>query len=538
VSPAETPDGIIATFTLPQVVPQQMVFVDGALVVQGVDYTISGAVITFVSPATTARAGAKIVAYASTEAPFDVVEAPAETPNGVRTTFTLSRGLIYSLQLYVEGMLQMPGVDYSISGANIVFLTSGSTPRSGAVIRAHYNLGSTAPMFRFQEVPGGTADASNPTFTLTYEPLHLQLFVDRVFQVPGLDYTIAGTTITFLAGAIPRIGAILWANYSTVSEPFNTVEIPVSIGAGRWRLGSVPFGQVWVYVDRALQIPGRDYTMIFNQITFLRGAIPAPGAIVRVCSQAIAAAQSVTQVFAINWRTVRCKTSVPPDSAQFPTIDGDALNPSSWVVQVKDTAVSLTPVVVTKVDATTFDISTVERLPSHVNTITAGFYGAIFSGVPQMFTLDVQGITWREYFTPAREEAQRRRVTTDLANAPTNIPGSSNVGGTLTLQGGDYINATGAELVRKLIYRRLSTPKGAFTHLPNYGLGLLTAKSLFQPNDLIKLRAEIERQVKMEPEVATVRARISLSTSGTLYISVTAVLVAGGPTVEVSLGGT
>ena len=47
------------------------------------------------------------------------------------------------------------------------------------------------------------------------------------------------------------------------------------------------------------------------------------------------------------------------------------------------------------------------------------------------------------------------------------------IGGSLRIGAdGDYVADEGTELMKKLILRRLLTPKGAFFHLPDYGYGL------------------------------------------------------------------
>lgn len=60
------------------------------------------------------------------------------------------------------------------------------------------------------EIPTGTVNGVNAVFTAstTLRSDHL-LMVDRVVQVPDLDYTYSGVTITFLTGAIPQTGSII-----------------------------------------------------------------------------------------------------------------------------------------------------------------------------------------------------------------------------------------------------------------------------------------------------------------------------------------
>ena len=59
------------------------------------------------------------------------------------------------------------------------------------------------------EVPKGTIDGRNPSFTLSFAPspqVSLQLYRNGLLLALGVDYLLSGNTITFLAGAIPQAG--------------------------------------------------------------------------------------------------------------------------------------------------------------------------------------------------------------------------------------------------------------------------------------------------------------------------------------------
>ena len=76
--------------------------------------------------------------------------------------------------------------------------------------------GGGAPQFVDGEVPGGTLDGVNATFTLANAPsppTSLALFRNGVVQQPGVDYTLTGSTVQFLAGATPQPGDTLTAWY-------------------------------------------------------------------------------------------------------------------------------------------------------------------------------------------------------------------------------------------------------------------------------------------------------------------------------------
>lgn len=108
--------------------------------------------------------------------------------------------------------------------------------------------------------------------------------------------------------------------------------------------------------------------------------------------------------------------------------------------------------------------------------------------------------------------------------------------GTLEIESdGDYASMTGAELIKKLILRRLTTKPGDFFHLPNYGIGLREKEPL-PVADLRKLAKAIELQVAQEPEVAAVKATLAYSASAAvLNVRVQAQLKTSGQQVAVAV---
>lgn len=82
------------------------------------------------------------------------------------------------------------------------------TASNGVVAISNYIVRST---------PGGTVNGTNDTFTLATTPVSNteMVFVNGVLQNQGAgnDYTISGTTITFLSGAIPQTGDIIRVTY-------------------------------------------------------------------------------------------------------------------------------------------------------------------------------------------------------------------------------------------------------------------------------------------------------------------------------------
>jgi hypothetical protein len=102
------------------------------------------------------------------------------------------------------------GIDAVVGNpSDCVFVdgTSGSCGTGG---------GGGGAQYSDAEVPGGTVNGSNATFTLANAPnpaASLELFRNGLAQNPSADYTLTGSTVQFLTGAIPQPGDTLLAWY-------------------------------------------------------------------------------------------------------------------------------------------------------------------------------------------------------------------------------------------------------------------------------------------------------------------------------------
>lgn len=68
--------------------------------------------------------------------------------------------------------------------------------------------------FAVKETPSGTINGSNTAFTLAQTPNEneaVQLFLDGLYLVEGVDYTLSGTSITMAVA--PATAQILKAQY-------------------------------------------------------------------------------------------------------------------------------------------------------------------------------------------------------------------------------------------------------------------------------------------------------------------------------------
>jgi hypothetical protein len=137
-------------------------------------------------------------------------EAPSGTLNGTNLAFTLSQSPLpaLSLSLYRNGIELRQGVDYSLSTNSVTFIPAAA-PQPGDQLTAFYRVaGGPVPVsFADAEVPAGTMDGSNATFSIAAAPsptASLQLFKNGTLLTATKDYTIAGRTITFFGTAIPQ----------------------------------------------------------------------------------------------------------------------------------------------------------------------------------------------------------------------------------------------------------------------------------------------------------------------------------------------
>jgi len=209
----------------------------------------------------------------------------------------------------------------------------------------------------------------------------------------------------------------------------------------------------------------------------------------------------------------------------------DALNPRTWTVLRNDTLAEFTVlsvrVVPSAISNSVFELYLLQKLaPSGVDhtvkalTLVDNEGGLISS--PKTATFD--GCQAAK----ATNQASRFSLV-DLAK-PQLGDGS---GGAVFSVGssGDYDVETGVPLLRKLFIRRIKTSPGEFFHLVDYGLGIALKEPLSTPR-LTTLKVEVERQLKLEPEVSSASVSLRLSAGGVLQITMAARLSSSGVEVK------
>lgn len=216
-----------------------------------------------------------------------------------------------------------------------------------------------------------------------------------------------------------------------------------------------------------------------------------------------------------------------------PTIPGDALNPATWVMQRLDTGAFFSVIAVRRTTSTTLVVTVLQdmgsvRVQHRILTTTLLDENGNPISNPPLNRFDFEGILDVEAKDALTRARRRSNAIRDIANPPVPVSGEiSSIGGTFIINsGGDYELETGPSLVRKLIIRRLITPRGGFFHLPDYGLGLGT-KELLPTSDLIQLRTEIFNQTLREPEVEDATVRLVLGAQNDLTVRVSARISSG-----------
>ena len=137
--------------------------------------------------------------------------------NGVLTSFELdhfsdANGLIVS----VQGVVQEPGVAYTVSGKTITFTTAPAATTYVVFIEKELTVTSLKPL-DYIDYQTGTADGSATPLTLSHstsDPEDIMVTLNGITQRPTTDYTVSGTTLTFTTA--PASGMIITVYHLTL----------------------------------------------------------------------------------------------------------------------------------------------------------------------------------------------------------------------------------------------------------------------------------------------------------------------------------
>jgi len=142
-------DGSNRVFSLsgtPEPPASLLLYRNGVLQKQGLDYTLSGNEVTF-TDAATPQPGDLLVASYRVDGALAIAlgmvdgETPAGPIDGINRTFTLAGTPrpARSLLVYRNGLLQKEGIDYTLN-QNVITFAPGSTPAPGDILTVSYRM--------------------------------------------------------------------------------------------------------------------------------------------------------------------------------------------------------------------------------------------------------------------------------------------------------------------------------------------------------------------------------------------------------------
>lgn len=161
---------------------------------------------------------------------------------------------------------------------------------------------------------------------------------------------------------------------------------------------------------------------------------------------------------------------------------------------------------------------------------TATFYGT------QLYELPPNPETANESRDIANPQTLESLLEATGGSDPTGL-------GTYPIDGtGDYATDSGIHNLKKRVFRRIMTLKGAFLHAPEYGLGIAAySKRLNVPANRALFEKEAESQISQEPDVKKVKVQVlaDVNTPGLIRIFIFVRTVSGSdfkfetPTIQV-----
>lgn len=197
-----------------------------------------------------------------------------------------------------------------------------------------------------------------------------------------------------------------------------------------------------------------------------------------------------------------------PVRARSPISAGDALNPRTWTVTRVDNSQVFVVTGVYSVNARRFTLFLRTPLASYNRTHRVRATGLISATgilISSPYEVDFRGVLPTTRINEPTGPFDLR--TTDIVG-----------GGLLTTEAGGYARIYGDDVVRKMIYRRLSTMPGSYFHLAQdeFGVGL-KIKEVLRGSSLPSLKVKIDQEILREPGVLGVSTALSLS-NGVLQI--------------------
>lgn len=200
--------------------------------------------------------------------------------NGVQKTWPLTRnGILFApinvnnLLVCRNGVFQLPGVDYTVSGAYVTFDEAPEIIEDIVIIYSYNNINQNSYITSF------TAIAQVSTVNLGLTPPNVyDLLVSRngVIQNPTEDFTVSGSTLTFTS-PVQALESVFIV-YAHASEEIGISSITNSTIILSTAITSGQEDGLVIYVNGTPKFNNKDYTISNgNTVTLLNGVTVDPG---------------------------------------------------------------------------------------------------------------------------------------------------------------------------------------------------------------------------------------------------------------------
>jgi len=199
------------------------------------------------------------------------------TGNGSQTQFTLSAipDTENQTMVFLNGVYQNKDT-YSVSGANVIFTDTATANDTIEVTTFVKVINVNSSMYRTRIYQG---DGSTTTFTISsgYTANTILLFNNGVAQFPVDDYTISGTTLTYVlppgSDETIQIRELPINTSVPATQPLmrryvaNGVQTQFTVSSGQTA------NSMFVYENGICQVPINDYTVSGTILTFVTAPI-------------------------------------------------------------------------------------------------------------------------------------------------------------------------------------------------------------------------------------------------------------------------
>lgn len=248
---------------------------------QGIDFNVSGTLLTFTSSVVPPSRGSTLVVEYIPENSVVTVASVNLPTDGISTSFTVPASFS---SLAVRGsdfpIIYRPLVDYNVSGTTLT-LTGVPTPSAGSSLTFIYTTvsASAATVDLSSQATGSNrifvipANSSTVSLTGTDSP---------IIYRPGVDYVVSGPTLTMLGAIPPSAGATLVLTYipgggsSPGSTPI-TIDLTPQVNGSNLVFTVPPVTTPLVLIGSDFPMayrPGVDYTVSGTTLTLT--GVPAP----------------------------------------------------------------------------------------------------------------------------------------------------------------------------------------------------------------------------------------------------------------------